>query len=74
MTNKHPIDQQVAERIRQARTEAGFNLAQLSVFIGVNANQLSKYERCIDRVTSGRLYDIAVVTNKPIGWFYDKET
>lgn len=74
MTIKHPIDLQVAERIREARTNAGFTLQQFSPMLGINPNQLSKYERCVDRVTSGRLYDIAILTGKPIGWFYEQET
>lgn len=70
---KHPIDLQIASKIRQARTDIGMTLKDMSSMIGINHNQLSKYERCIDRVTSGRLYDISVVTGKSIGWFYEQE-
>lgn len=65
-----PADIYVAERIREAREETGMSLAVMAGLLGVHFNQLSKYERCIDRITSGRLYDIATITGKPIGWFF----
>ena len=65
-----PIDRYVAGRIRQAREGCGMTLKTLSGMLGIHLNQLSKHERCIDRITSGRLYDIAIITGKPIGWFY----
>lgn len=71
--NKHNIDLLVAQRLRKARTEAGMTLDALSKCIGVTTHQLSKYERCVNRITSGRLYDISIITNKPIGWFYEQE-
>jgi transcriptional regulator with XRE-family HTH domain len=39
--------------------------------IGVTYQQAHKYERAINRVSAGRLYEIARVLNAPITYFYD---
>lgn len=64
------LEKHIARQIKIAREEAGLNQATLGALIGVSLNQISKYERCIDKVFSGRLYDIATITGKPIEWFF----
>ena len=44
---------------------------QLADLIGVTYQQAHKYERGINRVSAGRLYEIAQVLSVPIGYFFD---
>jgi transcriptional regulator with XRE-family HTH domain len=37
----------------------------------VTYQQAHKYERGLNRISAGRLYDIAQVLNVPISWFFE---
>jgi len=49
----------------------GFTQQQLADLIGVTYQQAHKYERGINRVSAGRLFEIAHVLNVPINYFFD---
>ena len=49
----------------------GLTQQQLADLIGVTYQQAHKYERGINRVSAGRLYEIAQVLRVPIGYFFD---
>ena len=49
----------------------GLTQQQLAEMIGVTYQQAHKYERGINRVSAGRLYEVARVLNVPITFFYD---
>ena len=49
----------------------GLTQQQLADMIGVTYQQAHKYERGINRVSAGRLYEIARVLNAPITYFYE---
>jgi transcriptional regulator with XRE-family HTH domain len=65
------IDDHVGSRIRERRIMLGLTQQQLAEMIGVTYQQAHKYERGINRVSAGRLYEIARVLNAPITYFYD---
>ena len=65
------IDDHVGGRIRERRVMLGLTQQQLADMIGVTYQQAHKYERGINRVSAGRLYEIARVLNAPITYFYD---
>src|SRR5712692_853630 len=65
------IDDHVGGRIRERRIMLGLTQQQLAEMIGVTYQQAHKYERGINRVSAGRLYEIARVLNAPITYFYD---
>jgi transcriptional regulator with XRE-family HTH domain len=44
---------------------------QLAEMIGVTYRQAHKYERGINRVSSGRLFEIARALSAPITYFYE---
>ena len=60
------IDDHVGARIRERRIMLGLTQQQLAEMIGVTYQQAHKYERGINRVSAGRLYEIARVLNAPI--------
>jgi len=65
------IDDHVGARIRERRIMLGLTQQQLAEMIGVTYQQAHKYERGINRVSAGRLYEIARVLNAPIAYFYE---
>jgi transcriptional regulator with XRE-family HTH domain len=64
-------DRHVGLRIRERRIMLGLSQQQLAVMIGVTYQQAHKYERGLNRISAGRLYDIAQVLNVPISWFFE---
>jgi transcriptional regulator with XRE-family HTH domain len=65
------IDRHVGGRIRERRIMLGLTQQQLADMIGVTYQQAHKYERGINRVSAGRLYEIGRVLGVPIAFFYE---
>jgi transcriptional regulator with XRE-family HTH domain len=65
------IDSHVGTRIRERRVMLGLTQQQLADLIGVTYQQAHKYERGINRVSAGRLFEIARVLNVSIGFFFE---
>ena len=65
------IDDYVGARVRERRIMLGLTQQQLAEMIGVTYQQAHKYERGINRVSAGRLYEIAQVLSVPIGYFFE---
>jgi transcriptional regulator with XRE-family HTH domain len=62
----------VGARLRERRIMLGLSQQQLAELIGVTFQQAYKYERGINRVTSGRLYEIAQALDVDIGYFFER--
>ena len=60
------IDDHVGGRIRERRIMLGLTQQQLAEMIGVTYQQAHKYERGINRVSAGRLFEIARALSAPI--------
>src|SRR5271163_4541315 len=65
------IDDFVGGRIRERRIMLGLTQQQLAEMIGVTYQQAHKYERSINRVSAGRLFEIAHVLSVPVSYFFD---
>lgn len=65
------VDRYVGTRIRQRRIMMGLSQQQMADLIGVTYQQAHKYERGINRVTAGRLFDIANVLGVPVAHFFE---
>jgi transcriptional regulator with XRE-family HTH domain len=65
------VDRHVGARVRERRIMLGFTQQQLADLIGVTYQQAHKYERGINRVSAGRLYEIAQVLSVPVNYFFD---
>lgn len=59
MTNPHPVDVRVGERIRLRRRVIGVTQQQLGDRIGLTFQQVQKYERGMNRVSASKLVQIA---------------
>ena len=58
-------------RIRQRRIMLGLTQQQMAELIGVTYQQAHKYETGINRISAGRLYQIAQALGVEIGYFFD---
>jgi transcriptional regulator with XRE-family HTH domain len=65
------VDRHVAARVRDRRILLGMSQQQMAEQIGVAFQQAHKYERCINRLSAGRLYRIAGVLGVEVSYFYD---
>ncbi len=64
-------DCHVGARIRERRVMMGLSQQQLASMIGVTYQQAHKYERGLNRISAGRLFEIAGVLAVPVAWFFD---
>jgi transcriptional regulator with XRE-family HTH domain len=65
------VDSYVGSRIRERRVMLGLSQQQMANLIGVTYQQAHKYERGINRISAGRLFEIARVLRVPVGYFYE---
>ena len=72
MTKKaNPIDGQVGNRVRIRRMLIGMSQEKLGDLLGLTFQQVQKYEKGINRIGAGRLFEIARILDVPIEFFYD---
>lgn len=67
----NPVDTHVGERIRLRRGVLGMSQTELSRAMGVTLQQIQKYERGINRVSSSRLFDLSGALQVSVGYFFD---
>ena len=65
------IDRYVGARIRERRIMLGLTQQQLADLIGVTYQQAHKYKRGINRVSAGRLFEVAQVLSVRVNYFFD---
>jgi transcriptional regulator with XRE-family HTH domain len=72
MTKKaNPIDGQVGNRVRIRRMLIGMSQERLGELLGLTFQQVQKYEKGINRIGAGRLFEIARILDVPINFFYE---
>jgi transcriptional regulator with XRE-family HTH domain len=64
------VDRAVSMRIRQRRIMLGLTQQQMAELIGVTYQQAHKYETAINRISAGRLYQIAQALGVDVAYFY----
>ena len=67
------IDSEIGALIRKRRVASGLTLQALAVALGCTHQQLSKYEKGMDRVSAARLFQIAETLHKPVASFYPEK-
>lgn len=68
----HPVDVHVGARLRTLRYAAGLTMGQLAEAMNISHQQLQKYETGANKLTSGRLFDIARILRVPVSSFFDE--
>ena len=65
------IDAHIGSRVRSRRRTLGFTQDQLAERVGVTAQQVHKYESGANRIAASKLYEIAIVLQMPISFFFE---
>lgn len=66
----HRVDQFVGARLRDFRTARGLSQSELAAQIGISFQQLQKYERATNRISSSRLWEICRELDTPVADFF----
>jgi transcriptional regulator with XRE-family HTH domain len=70
----NPIDVHVGSRIRLRRTLLGISQMALAEAIGLTFQQVQKYEKGANRVSSSRLVDMANALDVSVSYFFEEMT
>jgi transcriptional regulator with XRE-family HTH domain len=65
------VDDHVGERIRVRRTELGLTQEELARQLLISYQQVQKYETGANRISAGRLYEIAYELSVNIAYFFE---
>ena len=67
----HPVDLHVGQRIRQRRCAIRMSQKHLAQAVGIKFQQIQKYETGKNRVSSSRLWEIAMIMDVTISFFFE---
>jgi transcriptional regulator with XRE-family HTH domain len=70
----NPIDAQVGNRVRLRRMLVGMSQEKLGEMLGLTFQQVQKYEKGVNRIGAGRLYQVANILGVPVSYFYEDVT
>jgi transcriptional regulator with XRE-family HTH domain len=70
----HPVDVHVGTRLRQRRALLGMSQTALGNAVGLTFQQVQKYERGSNRISSSRLFEFSKVLDVPVSHFFNEMT
>ena len=70
----NPIDAQVGNRVRLRRMLVGMSQEKLGEMLGLTFQQVQKYEKGVNRIGAGRLFEVANILGVPVSYFYEDVT
>ncbi len=65
------LDVQIGEKIRFLRKESKLSQGEVAQRLNVSFQQLQKYEKGVNRIPISRLFEIALIFNKDISYFFN---
>lgn len=65
------VDAYVGERIRDRRTSLGLTQEHLASALQISYQQVQKYETGANRVSAGRLFELARILDIDVSYFFD---
>jgi len=68
----NPVDLHVGSRVRLRRMILGMSQEKLGDLLNLTFQQVQKYEKGINRIGAGRLFDLARVLGVPVSFFYEE--
>jgi transcriptional regulator with XRE-family HTH domain len=67
----NPIDAQVGNRVRLRRMLIGMSQERLGELLGLTFQQVQKYEKGVNRIGAGRLFEVSRILGVTIDYFYE---
>jgi transcriptional regulator with XRE-family HTH domain len=68
--SRDPRDLEIAKRVRALRLQRGMSQTELGAVLDVTFQQVQKYETGSNRISAGRLQQIAEILEVPVTYFY----
>lgn len=65
------IDRIVGQRVRWRRRELKLTQEKLGDLLNLTFQQVQKYEKGVNRISAGRLFEVGKVLGVPVGYFFD---
>ena len=69
--NANSFDDHVAKRIRMARKARGMSQTEFGAPLGISFQQIQKYESGKNRVSAGRLFEMANLLEVDVSYFFE---
>jgi transcriptional regulator with XRE-family HTH domain len=69
--NPTKVDKHVSRRLSDRRTELGITQEALANRLGVSSQQFQKYENGTNRISAGRLFQLAIALDTSIPYFFE---
>ena len=70
-TQAQNLDRIVSLNLKKYRTKLGLSQREIAEVLGVSIQQIQKYEKSINRISSGKLYTLAASLDVPIISFFN---
>jgi transcriptional regulator with XRE-family HTH domain len=67
----HPVDNHVGKRLRKRRAEVGMSQEKLADSLAITFQQIQKYEKGANRISSSRLQTISTILGVPPAYFFE---
>lgn len=65
-----PIDTYVGKRLKSRRLMLGYSQQDLGEAVNVSIQQIQKYERATNRISSSKLYNFSKFLRVPVSYFF----
>ena len=69
-TDRHPVDRHVGRKVCERRIALGYNQSDLGRALGISFQQVQKYEKGANRISSSKLWDTARFLQVDVGSFF----
>ncbi len=66
------IDKLVSKKLKMRRIFLGLSQQELALVAKVTVQQMQKYEKAVNRISSGKLYILAKFLNVPVNYFFNE--
>ena len=70
-TGPNPTDKYVGSRVRMRRMTIGLSQEKVAHALGLTFQQVQKYEKGTNRISSSRLHQLAKILEVPIPFFFE---
>ena len=67
----HPVDVFVGQRLRQRRISLGITQEDMANALGLSFQQVQKYEKGMNRMSSSRLWEIGRIVGVEVAYFFE---
>lgn len=67
----NPVDAHVGHRVRLQRMLVGMSQERLGELLGLTFQQVQKYEKGVNRIGAGRLFELSGILGVPVSFFYE---